>query len=270
MSTLRVTGVTSFVTVLVVACGGGEKEAPAPIVVPATVTPPTSVTAPASVTPPTPISATTTAPPKTIAPGDVCAAASVPSTAACPTRTVPPGNGTGPDRCQSDADCKGPGTDGRCIKNPARADLAPLRAAGNLFAAPPPPPSHAICVYDACRADADCGAQSRCACGSGAGDDRNHCVPLDQCKADRDCKADNICQCTTTPFTGNYCVLGNCHSDADCKGGFTCDGAHCHSSKDTCKTAADCTGKAPGIQQCNYSQSARRFECRAVPPRPPG
>lgn len=193
---------------------------------------------------------------------------SEPSVAACPTQAVPPGDGVG-EQCKSDADCKSPsGTDGRCVKNPMFGEVAP-RPVHNLLAEPPPPPSRSLCVFDSCHSDSDCGAKSKCVCGSGRGIDRNQCVPLDRCRADGDCGAGNICLCGSAAKY-NYCVEGDCHEDADCDDGFKCESNHCHSKKDTCRTSADCPPVAEGPRTCRWGREARRWDCHIVPPIPPG
>lgn len=139
----------------------------------------------------------------------------------------------------------------------------------NLFAEPPPPPARSICVYDACHADSDCGPASKCICGTGRGDHRNRCVPLDRCREDHDCGVGNVCLCGANG-NSNYCVEGNCHEDADCDEGFTCDERHCHSKKDTCRTNAECPPTSAGPRTCRWGRETRRFDCYVVPPIPPG
>jgi hypothetical protein len=194
----------------------------------------------------------------------------VPSAAACAPRAVPPGDGSSADGCRSDADCKDPHRfDGRCVKNPSYGGLAPLRAAGNLLAAPPPAPPHSVCVYDDCHTDADCAAKSRCVCGSGGSPARNHCTPLDQCRADRDCGADHVCTCAAGG-SPNYCVEGDCHRDEDCANGLRCEGSRCHTKNDKCRSQADCPPNSEGGRVCAFAVESRRWECHVVPPVPPG
>lgn len=233
MRGLRLVAVSAFVVALAVACGGAGADGMG------------------------------AAHPQSTA--EICPVTVAPSVASCSSRTIPPGDGPPSDRCKSDADCKGQyGTDARCIKNPTFGEYAP-RPPGNLLAAPPPPPTPSICVADACHTDADCGPHLKCVCGAGRGSDRNRCVATDACRSDRDCGADHVCNCGASG-NANYCVVGNCHADADCEGGLKCENARCHTKNDKCRAYADCK---PG-QMCSWDDGYRAWACRDVPPVPPG
>jgi hypothetical protein len=102
-------------------------------------------------------------------------------------------------------------------------------------------PPHAGCVYDACGADADCGAKSEC-------------------------------KCSSAPGNGNTCVAGNCATDDDCgesycspSFGTSCGayfgyvGNYCHTSKDACASDAECTAQPGGY--CAWHPEIGHWKC---------
>ncbi len=106
------------------------------------------------------------------------------------------------------------------------------------------------CTYDACLADADCGAKGLCTC-----DERD----------------------------GNYCLTGNCRVDADCgakgfcspswvlcslNGPYQPTGYYCHKSADECTTDDDCPkpshkGYGPEATRCVYSAPVGHWVCES-------
>jgi hypothetical protein len=201
------------------------------------------------------------------APGS-CAPASVATGESCPHRKVPASNASSPEGCKSDSECKY-GMNGRCIKT-GYGDPSGQGSLqrNNLLGEAPPPPPRTVCVYDQCFADADCPPKQRCACGTDP--ERNRCIALDQCTTDHDCGPDHQCQCAAS----NYCVGGNCRTDADCPSGLPCraggDGAFCRTPADTCHADSECP-PAPGqISRCGYTPAQSRWECRLTPLPPPG
>ena len=124
-----------------------------------------------------------------------CAPSSVSQQVACSARVVPPGNASSENGCKSDAECTY-GRDGRCVKNQLGSYglmLSPEARRSNLLAGPRAAPPRTICVYDKCQSDKDCGSGMRCNCGSGTGEDRNRCIPIDNCLSDKDCFAEALC-----------------------------------------------------------------------------
>jgi hypothetical protein len=133
----------------------------------------------------------------------------------------------------------------------------------------------------ACASDGDCadaGINGRCAgylgpagCG----------CTYDQCVGDIDCPAGQTCACHGAPYmfgSGNMCVPGNCHVDADCGTGGYCSpspalpcnmngrdlfcqgvGYYCHTPKDECVDDSDCQGV--GFAGCVYDPSPGYWKC---------
>ena len=203
-------------------------------------------------------------------PTGTCAPSSVVTTTACEKRTIPASNASGRTGCKSDADCTY-GRQGRCVKNPVYSPREGyVRREANLLAGPPPPPNETECVYDQCEANADCGSHARCSCGEGT--NRHACIPLDTCKADGDCGIDGLCACGTDGGA-NTCTQANCRVDADCGAGGSCasggSGTYCRTPRDTCRTTQDCESK-DDYRVCEYDRSVRFWQCRVVPPVPPG
>ena len=198
-----------------------------------------------------------------------CNPSSVITTAACAHRVVPSSNASSKEGCKSDADCKD-GIEGRCIESGLRVPDGKMGLRrSNLLAAAPPPIPPTVCSYDQCVANADCGPKGRCACGEGLA--RDACVALDACLGDKDCGVDMICSCGEVD-AANGCTAGNCRSDGDCNGA-SCrsgpTGRYCATPNDTCKTREDCASKSED-RVCDYERGSRKWECRVVPPRPPG
>ena len=209
--------------------------------------------------------------------GHACNPSSVVTSTSCPHRAIAPSNATSTRGCHSDAECTD-GIDGRCVVNPLAWETSPAGDAPpgsrprptNVLAAAPPAPLKTLCVYDACLANADCGARARCACA--AGDERNQCVALDGCLEDTDCARDTLCACGAAG-AANACTPGNCRTSGDCAGGLPCvaspEGSFCRTPRDTCKSQEDCASRQE-YRRCEFNAGAGAWACRTIPPRPPG
>jgi hypothetical protein len=230
-------------------------------------------------TDPAPRPSVTSAPSSARAGAGTCTPSSVITTTRCPSRVVPASNASALYGCKSDAECTY-GKQGRCIKNPEfggrpppneppysrpYSSWTPTPAERQLLGGPPPPPRATVCVFDSCEANTDCGASARCACD--ALPERYACVALDQCLSDAQCGRDFFCSCGAHGQP-NRCQPGDCRTDADCNG-FTCESGFCHTAKDTCKTQKDCE-KQSGFFVCDRQPGQPAWQCREVPPRPPG
>lgn len=182
-----------------------------------------------------------------------CKPSSVVASAACPSRELPPSNASSSTGCRSDAECT-QGVSGRCV----RAEGPTPAPRHNLLAGPPPPRQETVCLYDECRADADCGARGRCVCGGPAR--RNTCFPTDQCLSDRDCASGSLCNCGDEGAP-NQCRESTCRTDSDCAAGLPCaesqGGRYCRTPRDRCRADADCGGGRP----CRYSRGERAWSC---------
>lgn len=201
----------------------------------------------------------------------LCNPSSVAQGTTCPTRPIPPGTGNSPEGCKSDAECT-QGRDGRCVRawgDGAENDIAPSEARRtNLLAGPPRPPPRSKCVYDECMTDKDCGAGTRCMCGSGKGKDRNECIRTDACLSDADCGIDKLCLCGQGA-RANTCVPGNCRADSDCAGSYRCE-TYCRSAKDACHDNSECKAPEHMIAICMYLEETHAWGCKNMVPRPPG
>ncbi len=214
------------------------------------------------------------APPKLPPPAPgTCNPSSVASRGPCPERSIPKSNASSRTGCKSDKDCKD-GIEGRCIESGEReeddrSDVPFTRSNGLAEAPMRPPPT--ICVYDACRADKDCGDHARCMCGEGQ--ERAQCIELDGCLADADCGPNALCNCADLG-RANRCGPGNCRSDADCNGAACVgvySGSFCATPRDRCHARADCKGTSPeGAFMCDWDPTAKALDCRVIPAPPPG
>ena len=120
--------------------------------------------------------------------------------------------------CERHEDCQD-GANGRCVIN---RDFA-------------------MCTYDQCFADADCG-DSVCRCGDDQGYGPNVCLNVGNCLVDSDCG------------DGGYCspTFGEC---GDYSGVI---GFYCHTAEDACIDDADCGG---GSNYCAFNPSVGRWMC---------
>ena len=133
----------------------------------------------------------------------------------------------------------------------------------------------------ACASDGDCGdAGINGRCAGYLGPAGCGCT-YDQCVGDIDCPAGQTCACHGAPYmfgSGNMCVPGNCHVDADCGTGGYCSpspalpcnmnggdlfcqgvGYYCHTPKDECVDDSDCQGV--GFPGCVYDPSPGYWKC---------
>ncbi len=211
-----------------------------------------------------------------VRPGETCARSSFAIGETCVRRDVPASNASSPEGCKSDAECKA-GMNGRCVKTGADDPSGHAAARdgirhGNLFGAAPPPPPRTVCIYDQCFNDGDCGAKSRCVCGTEG--ERNTCRPVDDCTTDAACGANRLCQCNSSAGGANYCIQGNCRTDADCHDGFKCEsgigGTFCRTPNDLCTTSIACPNIPNASNACGYLVEHARWECQAIPFPPPG
>jgi hypothetical protein len=155
-----------------------------------------------------------------------------------------------------------------CAPGPTKGDVE-LRDAGT--AGPTAADARAKC-----KADADCtaGKNGRCAkTGGGRLAPHADCV-YDACFADSDCPAKSACVCGGGPGRGNYCMAGNCATDAECGGsycsptfGTSCGpyggyaGNYCHTSDDECTDDDDCGEKKGQRGYCAWFPEAGHWKC---------
>jgi hypothetical protein len=153
------------------------------------------------------------------------------ATAAACTGARPPGNGglgDPADHCHADSECT-MGTNGRCVSTIAQPSF---------------------CSYDACSADADCGAVTVCECLDPANFEANTCVH-GNCRVDADCGAGGFCS-PSAVTTSTSCL-------SDIAAGSI--GYFCHQAADTCTDDADCAGSD---SICLFSVPAMAWGCHAL------
>jgi len=142
-------------------------------------------------------------------------------------------SGLGGAQCTSDSQCTDGGINGRCT------------VVNGFFA---------LCSFDACTTDGDCGAASVCVCGaplaSGGGRNPNECVPA-QCHIDPDCGPGGYCSPSPSPCS----IPGGANFS-----GVT--GYQCHTAKDLCTAQcasnADC---ADAGHYCEWQSTTAGWAC---------
>jgi hypothetical protein len=130
--------------------------------------------------------------------------------------SLPPGACCRSDGCTPDA-----GKTGKCVVGPASPGCTPVASPAN------------VCVYDGCKAHADCaalGPNAICAPATAFGHKAAYCLPA-SCRLDSDCKeeAGGACLtvsdacCGSARVAGLYCVYrGVCRTKSDCASGEYC------------------------------------------------
>jgi hypothetical protein len=133
-------------------------------------------------------------------------------------------------------------------------------------------PADPIPAGESCVSDSQCthGENGRC---NPAINDDQHCT-YDDCFADKDCKA-GPCVCGETDWNAdaNVCLMGNCHTDADCGAHGYCSPSfgecgpylgvvayYCHTCDDDCVDDADCYPDQRG-DYCLYNPAVARWVC---------
>jgi hypothetical protein len=101
------------------------------------------------------------------------------------------------------------------------------------------------CAIDACLTDSDCPSGQACGCSTQFGGNAIHtnaCIPA-ECRVNTDCGSGGIC----SPAQIGYCG--------------SLSGYYCHSTADTCTTAADCCDRS--TPACEYEPTLGHFACQA-------
>jgi hypothetical protein len=139
---------------------------------------------------------------------------------------------------------------------------------------PRPPGNFTPGTAGMCKSDADCTDKpnGRCRIGGGEAGPLNMCT-YNECEHDADCKGGGPCECADN---GNYCLAGNCKTDAEC-GGLACaraesldcrgqPGYWCRTAQDTCSGPDSCSKN----KKCVFDAKQGHWACMDPLDCPPG